>query len=72
MDPIHRQVFSAFFFYACISLTLALGLAAIVSGIAANLNGQLINGIINYFVGFISLFTAHWVYFKGKKILLYH
>ncbi|HIH16449.1 MAG TPA: hypothetical protein HA252_03530 [Candidatus Diapherotrites archaeon] len=70
MNSVTQQVLNAFFYYGCISLTLALGIAALVSGLAAHLNGMLAVATLNYFVGFLSLSTAHWVYSKGKKILV--
>ncbi len=69
---LRRQIFNAFFFYGCVSVTLALGLAALVNGLAANLAGNLGLALPSYFAGFLAWSTAHWVYFKGKKILLYY
>ncbi len=71
METLFKQVFNACFFYLCLSIPLALGLATLVSGMAANLSGDLPRALALYLTGFISLSAAHWVFFTGRRILRY-
>ena len=72
MNSIQRQILSAFFFYACISVTASIGLVALLNGVVASLAGNILAAMVNYFLASLSFSTAHWVYFRGRRILLYY